>query len=127
MTRFEDKSDLDLEPLTIGDINTDNYLEVRGQEFPAGGGEIAAALLEREDARSETILQGFLEGESPLMILGVTINTSAGTVFRDASGAVIGSESEFLSRVDVGSLIKAKGSESGTNSIAADEVEIEIE
>jgi hypothetical protein len=127
MTRFEDKTDLDLEPLTIGDINTDNYLEIRGQEFPAGGGEIAAALLEREDARSETILQGFLEGESPLMILGVTINTNSGTVFRDASGAVIESESEFINRVDVGSLIKAKGTESGTNSIAADEVEIENE
>jgi hypothetical protein len=126
ITRFEDKTGVE-ETFNINLLNVDDYVEVRGQEIPAGSGILFASILERDDPKPETILRGFLESKSPLSILGVTIITNTGTEFRDASGAVIGSESEFLNRVSVGSLIKVKGTESGASSLTAEEIEIKVE
>ncbi len=126
ITRFEDKTGVE-ETFNINLLNVDDYVEVRGQEIPAGSGILFATILERDDPKPETILRGFLESKSALSILGVTIITNAGTEFRDASGAVIGSESEFLNRVSVGSLIKVKGTESGASSLTAEEIEIKVE
>ena len=125
-TRFEDKTGVE-DTFTIGLLNAGDYVEVRGQEIPPGSGIVFATILERDDARAETILRGFLESEAPLTILGVTINTNGATEFRDANGTLLGSESEFLNRVDVGSLIKVKGTASGMNSVTAEEIEIKIE
>jgi hypothetical protein len=127
ITRFDDKTDA--EPsFNITHVNAGDYLEVRGQEMPAGSDILFAAILERDDdpqpGNTVTVLRGFLENKTPLTILGVTIDTSGGPVFRDASGAVIPTEADFLNMVDVGTLIKAKGAESGGNSIIATEIEI---
>ena len=35
-TRFEDKSEADIDPLRVGDLATGNYVEIRGQEQPVG-------------------------------------------------------------------------------------------
>ena len=94
----------------------------------AGSADILATILERDDADTETILQGFVEssGASSLSILGVTIDTGAGTIFRDENDVVISSV-EFFGRLAAGDLVKAKGLESGDASITAEEVEFELE
>ncbi len=128
LTRFEDKSSANLEPLGIGDLNAGDYLEVRGSELPAGGGEILIGILEREDVDTETILQGFVASASDptITILGVTIETSGTTEFQDTDDSIITS-AEFFNRVQPGSLIKAKGLESSATTITAGEVSFELE
>ncbi len=128
LTRLEDKSNADVDPLNIADINVGDYIEVRGGELPAGSGDILATILEREDPDTEAILQGFVEtvSDPSYTVLGVTINTNGGTVFRDENDVAI-SASDFFSRVAVNSLVKAEGSEDTATSITATEVEFELE
>lgn len=128
LTRFEDKSDADVEPLTLADLNAGDYLEIRGDERPAGSGAILATILEREDPDTEAILQGFVESvaDPSFTILGVTINTDGATVFRDVADNVI-TAADFFSQIDANSLVKAKGSEVADTTIAATEVEFESE
>ncbi|MEE4164303.1 MAG: DUF5666 domain-containing protein, partial [Woeseiaceae bacterium] len=128
LTRLEDKSDAGIEPLTVADLAAGDYVEVRGDEFPAGSGGILATILERDDPDTETILQGFVEtaGASSLSILGVTVDTGVGTIFRDENDVVI-SSAEFFGRLAAGDLVKAKGLESSAASITAEEVEFELE
>lgn len=128
LTRFEDKSSADVDPLTINDINAGDYVEVRGDEFPAGSGEILATIFEREDVDPDTELQGIVEtiGDPNLTILGVTIVTNGATVFRDENDVVI-SSADFFNRLTVNDLVKAEGSEVSDTTIAASEVEFELE
>jgi len=127
LTRFEDKSDADVRPLTIADINAGDYLEVRGSESPAGSGQILATIVEREDVDPRTILQGYVTNvaEPTLTILGVTIETT-GAVFRDVDDSIL-TPAEFFNLVDVNSLVKADGVESSATTITATEVELELE
>ena len=131
LTRFEDKSSQQREPFTLSDIAAGDYLEVRGQEMPAGSGAILATILERDDVDTETILQGFVDSggvsRPTLTILCVTIETNAQTIFRDENDAVISNPDDFWSRVQDGSLVKAKGIEVTAQSITAEEVEFELE
>jgi len=126
LTRLEDQSDADVEPLALDDLAVGDYLEVRGGERPAGSGRVLAALLEREDPDTETELQGFVTGVAAptLTVLGVTIQTDGATQFRDASGAPI-SGAAFFGTVAAGSLVKAKGAETADQTILAEEVELE--
>lgn len=128
LTRLEDKSAADVDPLTLNDLNAGDYLEVRGSEFPAGSGTILATILERDDADSEVELQGFVDtiSDPSFTILGVTINTSGGTVFRDINDNVI-SSADFFNQVTTNSLVKAKGTEASDTVITATEVEFEFE
>lgn len=128
LTRLEDKSSADVNPLNVADLGAGDYVEVRGDEFPAGSGTIRATILEREDADTEAILQGFVEtiSQPSFTILGVSIETSGVTVFRDESDVVI-SATEFFNRLAENSLVKAKGAESSATTISATEVEFELE
>ena len=128
LTRIEDKSDAEADPLTPADLNAGDYVEVRGDEFPAGSGEILATIFEREDPDTEAILQGFVEtpGNPNFVILGVTIETGSGTVFRDENDVVL-SAADFFDRLADGDLVKAQGVESSDTVIAAEEVEFELE
>jgi hypothetical protein len=127
LTRFEDKSDADVRPLTITDIAAGNYLEIRGSEFPADSGQVLATIVEREDVDTRTILQGFVSSvaEPTLTILGVTVETN-GAVFRDVDDSPL-TQAEFFNLVGVNSLVKAEGVESSTTTIIATEVELELE
>lgn len=127
LTRLEDKSSSDLDPLTVADLNVGDYLEVRGTELPAGSGMVLATILEREDVDPDTILQGFVEtvNDPALTILGVTIETN-GAIFRDVDDSIL-TATEFFNLVDVNSLVKAKGTESSVSVITATEVEFELE
>lgn len=126
LTRLEDKSAANVEPLTISQLNAGDYVEVRGSELPAGSGTILATILERDDADAETILQGFVStvADPSFTILGVTITTNGATQFRDVNDTAI-SAAEFFSRVTAGTLVKAKGLETSSTTIVADEVEFE--
>jgi hypothetical protein len=128
LTRFEDKSDAEVEPLTLADINAGDYLEIRGAEMPAGSGAVLATIFEREDPDTEAELQGFVEAISnpSFVILGVTINTGASTVFRDANDNVI-SGSDFFNQISANALVKANGVEVSDTTISATEVEFEQE
>ena len=129
LTRFEDKISANREEsLNIGHIGMSDYVEVRGQEIPPGSGILFAVILERDDPDTETIVRGFVESESPLTVLGVQINTTPSTQFRDALGNSIANLTDFLAAIDTNSVIKAKGTEdSGGNSITAEEIEIKNE
>ena len=130
-TRFEDKSDARIEPFRIGDVNPDDFVEVRGQELPEG--EITAFLVERDDPDPETELRGFIEdgsvvGRSAFVILGVTVDTSLVGAYRDQNDASISAD-DFWTAVGTGGvLVDVKGSEraDGTT-LLAQEVELERE
>lgn len=128
-TRFEDKSNLRLETFGISDIATGDYLEIRGQEFPAGSGEILATILERHDLDTEAIIQGFIAANGvnrpAITVLGVTIETNAATVFQDVDDSVFANPDDFWNLISDGSLIKAKGTETSSQTVTADEVEIQ--
>ena len=128
LTRLEDKSNADVDPLTLADISAGDYLEIRGDEMPAGSGEVLATIFEREDPDTEASLQGFVESinEPSFTILGVTINTSGATVYRDANDNVL-TVNEFFNQLMIGSLVKAEGAEVSDMTIAATEVEFEAE
>jgi len=129
-TRFEDQSDLRVEPLTVGDLGIDDYIEVRGQEFPAGSGELAAVRLERDDPRSETELRGFVEAgganRPTLTVLGVTIETNGATVYRDVGDQVMLAD-DFWATVAEGTLVDAKGAETGLSTLVAEELQLETQ
>jgi hypothetical protein len=133
LTRIEDKSGLDEEPFAVSNLVVGDYVEVRGTEFPAGSGQLLAGRIEREDSGS-TELQGFVTAvnEPDLSILGVTIMTGAGTIFRDANDMAILADDFFALVVaagggSAGSLVKATGQEVAPQMIAASQLEFEIE
>jgi len=140
-TRFDDKTGMvPDEQFGASDIMQGNFLEVRGQEFPAGSDELFAVIVERDDAADfqadENILQGFVEdaaiAQPNLTVLGVTIATVSGmTQYENQNDQPI-SESDFWGDsmqpglVQPGSLIKAKGTFDGTT-LTAEEVELQME
>lgn len=128
LTRFEDKSAADIDPLGIGDINAGDYVEVRGDEFPAGSGQILAAIFDRDDVDPDSILQGFVESSTNpnFTILGVTVETNGSTIFRDENDVVI-SSTDFFTRLATNDLVKAKGSEVSDTTIVATDVEFELQ
>ena len=127
-TRFEDKSDADVDPLRVGDLNVDDYIEVRGQELPAGSGEIAALLVERDDPRPETELRGFVEvggvDRPTLTVLGITIETNGSTQYRNVSDQPMDPDA-FWAAVGEGTLVDAKGTETAFATLLAEELGLE--
>lgn len=126
MTRLEDKSDADLRPFALSDINAGDYVEVRGDVFPAGSATVAATILERDDVDTETILQGFVESFSDpsYFVLGVRIETTPSTIFRDVDGTTL-SATQFFDRLGTNDLVKAQGVEISATTMVADEVSFE--
>lgn len=127
-TRFEDKSDADLESFSLGDINVGDYLEVRGGA-DAGAADILALLVEREDIPDvpgeETALRAQVEAiNRPLLtVAGVTVDTT-GAQFRNTSDQLINADL-FFALVAVGDLIDADGFEAGDTLLNAEEVQLE--
>ena len=129
LTRLEDKSNADVRPLTLANINAGDYIEVRGGEFPAGSGDILATILERDDAdhlkrycrassrRSAILPSQFLVSR----FKPVAERSSATKTMR------VISSTDFFNRLAPNSLVKAKGSEVSGTVISATEVEFELE
>lgn len=124
-TRLEDKGPQDLESFSLSDLLVDDYVEVLGAEFPAGSGEILASRLERDDDEPDVEIRGIVATvvAPSFEILGVTVTTTAGTVFRDVNDAVI-SPATFFAAAD-GRLVEATGLELGDRAVTATEVELE--
>ena len=132
LTRIEDKTDANIDPLTIVDIVAGNYVEARGQEFPAGTGILAATLLERDDGTiADTELRGFVEvggkNEPNLTVLSVTIRTNGATVYRDdrLGTNLLMDPADFWLEVAEGSPVEAKGIEEADRAMLAEELELE--
>ncbi len=129
MTRIEDDSDSDVRRFSLADIQAGNFIEVRGIEiFDADGlstGEIRALRLEREDFDDDVSLQGAVTeySEGTLMILGVTIDTHAGTEFEDDDNSL--SSAEFFALLSAGAIIEAEGIQVSDAGISADKLEFE--
>ncbi len=130
-TRFEDKSSADEDPMNVGLLNADDYVEIRGQEQPPG--QITALIVERDDPDTRTELRGFVEvggnNEPNLTVLGVTIVTDGGTVYRDSRGGTeVGmTAGDFWAAVQEGSLVDARGTETDTTTLTATELDLEME
>ncbi|HET6629900.1 MAG TPA: DUF5666 domain-containing protein [Woeseiaceae bacterium] len=120
-TRMEDKTDAEVEPFTLANLAVGDFVEVRGFEDEEG---VKATLLEREDPDDEVELRGFVESASSpdFVVLGVTIRTDAGTVFRDVNDAVIDGPT-FFGQAE-GHLVEADGT-LANGIITAEEVELE--
>jgi len=124
LTRFEDKSDEELEPFGLDDISVGNYVEVRGGAVP-GSSNLIASLLEREDIPnppgSETELRGIVETVDPpsssFTIAGVTIVTDGGTSFAPPLTGV--------DDLQPGDLVDVDGTETGETELTAEEVTLE--
>jgi len=137
-TRFEDKRD-DVDPFRVGDINTDDYVEARGQELPPG--QITAFLIERDDfdpLSDDTELRGFVEdgsvnGRTSFVILGVTVDTSTvspGNYFSDdeSGNEVPITADAFWAAVGTGGvLVDVNGTETGPTALQARELGLEME
>lgn len=121
-TKYEDKSALALQPLRLSDLRTGDYVEVRGTESQGGG--LTAAIIERAEPESETVLQGIAgsAADPGFVLLGVDVLVDAGTEFENAADQPI-TRGEFFAQA-AGRLVKAEGTLSGTTLVAA-EVEIE--
>jgi hypothetical protein len=130
-TRFEDQSEARIDPLRVANLNAGDYVEIRGQEQPVG--QITALLVERDDPDTRTELRGFVEvggkSEPNLTVLGVTIVTNGATVYRDSRGAtdVVMSAVDFWSTVQESSLVDARGTETGDRTLAATELELQMD
>ena len=129
LTRIEDKSDAEVEPFSLADINVNDYVEVRGGADASGGADILASLLEREDPPNvpgeDTELRGFVDtvADPSLTVAGVMIDTNAQTVFIG-----FGSAAAFFdpdSGVQDGDLVDINGTEGPGNTILAEEVSLE--
>jgi hypothetical protein len=88
--------------------------------------------VERDDLRDRTELRGFVTAASDptLTVLGVTITTTSGTVYRDSRGETevnIPDPADFWAAVGPGVLIEARGTETGAQALEATEVALEME
>lgn len=122
-TRFEDKSDSGLEPFSISDLNSGDYLAVRGFERD---GQLYASLVEREDLDTRNEVQGMVEtiATDSLSILGVTITIDANTDYQDFDDSTM-TQSEFFGLLSVGSLVNARGSKTSSNVLLAEQLSFE--
>ena len=58
---------------------------------------------------------------------GVTVQTNGATVFKDSNEVAFATEDDFWAAVSDGSLINIDGTETGPQTLLADEVELELE
>ncbi|NGP54411.1 DUF5666 domain-containing protein [Thioalkalivibrio sp. XN8] len=126
-TRFEDFSAAQAFPFRAEDIRVGDYLEIIGTPAADAGADVVATKIERaDDDDNDVSLQGFVESLAlpDLVILGVTVQTTANTEFelRDNDDA---SQAEFFGAIQPGELVDVQGIQISEAAILADEVEQE--
>ena len=101
-TEIEDKRD-DLEPLTVSDIQPNDYLKIRG--FTGADGAVIATELEREDDDDDVRLRGTASQidaiAGTVTILGITVNTNGSTQFEGFDDQVL-TATQFFAAVTPG-------------------------
>lgn len=125
-TELEDKRD-DVSPLSLSDIQADDYLEIRG--FIGANGAFVATELRRDNDDSKVEIRAPVSQKDPLAgtatVLGVTVNTSGNTQFRGFGDQPIAA-SEFFDAIVVGlTLVQAKWDPFTDASLPAKELELE--
>lgn len=126
-TQFEDDSNAKLRPFSLANLSQGDYVEMKGY---LKDGKVTASRLARDDLDSDILLQGVVSVKagdlSTLTILGITVDTGAGAVYRLVSDGPAVTRAAFFDAVSADStLVKAKGTWNGS-SLTATEVEIEI-
>lgn len=119
-TRFEDESAAAVEPFRLADLHTDDWVDVRGYEYPGGSGQVFATRVERIDDQGALAhrMRGPLRNAvSPdFDVLTVAVHTTAETLFREETAP--GEPANKLDPADFfaleeGTLVEARGSWSG--------------
>lgn len=123
-TRVEDKSDADVESFSIANVNSGDYLRVRGRETAAL--KLTASRLERRGGSNEVRVRGTARDvvAPKLTVLGVMVETNANTQFEGDNDQTL-TAAQFFAQA-AGRVVGAKGTLSGTTLIAR-EVEFEDE
>src|SRR5262249_1749943 len=108
-TRVEDKSDQRVPMFNLGSIVAGDFVEVRGAELPAASNDVVASRLERQRPENEVRLRGVVDtvASPSFTILGVTIQTDAGTEFENSGEGSIDADAFFTDAV--GRIVEAKG------------------
>lgn len=122
-TRFEDHGDDDDQFLNAAALRVGDFIEVRGVVLP--GNIVEAVILERDDPDDDASLRGPVTqlSEPSLSILGVAVDTDAGTDFEVDDNDV--DATTFFGAVTVGSEVKAKFAAPGTAPRIARELELD--
>jgi hypothetical protein len=123
-TRLEDKSTAKVEMFSIDNINSGDYVRVRGIE--TGANRLTATRLERRNAITEVRVRGTARDVAAprLTVLGVPVETNAGTRFEIDDSQSMTATQFFASAA--GRVVTTVGTWSG-NSLTASKVEFEDE
>jgi hypothetical protein len=121
-TRFEDHGDGADQFLNAAALRVGDFVEVRGTVLP--GNVVEAVILERDDADDDASLRGPVTAlaQPALAILGVAIDTTAGTRFEDDDTDI--TADAFFAAATVGGVAKAKFPPGAVPRVAT-EVELE--
>jgi len=113
-----------LRQFSINDINVGDWLEVRGGESSVTENVLVAVRVERDDPDNEARIRGIAENVAApsFEILGLAVDTTAGTRFENELDAVI-SDVDFFAAAE-GRLVEAKGNLNGIR-FAATEASLE--
>ena len=111
-------SETTADPFIVG-----THVEVRGIEGP--GNTVLATDVTERSGSTDAFLQGAVDAESgtQITILGVSVETSVIPEFQDINENLISSQ-QFLDLVELGTLVKVKGTLNGSN-IDYEEAELE--
>lgn len=124
-TVIEDQSSAALPALQLGQINTDDYLEIVATD--SGTGRVAQVVKRMDlpgDPGEDTEITGRVEQVAlpTLVIAGVTIVTAAGTEYEDPDGDEV-SQAAFFNLLSVGDSVEATGFEASQAVLEAEAVE----
>jgi len=124
-TQLEDDSEMQEMFFNLDNISIGDFLEVRGKL--EDDGTISATRLERDDMDDRSSIRGLVQsndGLATLVIAGVTIQTNSSTQYHDSSETDM-TQAEFFAAAIEGIQVKAKGQETNTSELTADELELE--
>jgi uncharacterized protein DUF5666 len=125
-TELRDGSSARLRTFSLADLAVGDHLEIVG--FLDAGGKVIASKLERKNPDARKIIQGPVSAASQanntLTILGATIDT-ASAQFEDINNAPSTAAAFFGAIALDKTVVKARGTLFGNNTLTATEVEIE--
>ncbi|MGB5102238.1 MAG: DUF5666 domain-containing protein [Steroidobacteraceae bacterium] len=121
ITRFEDKSDADVERFSLADLGVGDWVSIHAY---GDSGGLVATLLEREEPQARVELQGTANdvAEPGFSIAGVAVATDAQTEFRNTNGEPITAAAFFAAAA--GREVKVRGTLVG-NTVLAERAELE--
>jgi len=121
LTRFEDKSDADVERFSLADLGVGDWVSIHAYGDTGG---LVATLLEREEPQADVELQGIANDvvQPGFSIAGVAVTTDAQTEFRNTNGEPITAAAFFAAAAGRG--VKVRGAQVG-NTVLAERAELE--